>query len=207
MVIIIILFAGLIFFKYQDWYNSKDHCSYDDVETLREDAQVINLTCNVVGNKQKRRWRTEVYFDDGFRYISHKTDVNNYILGYRISITEGDKIDIIELAVEKHSKIIEQRELSKEMSKQNLEDIISTNSGTALFEVRIYDADENRDYKEIRYIDIKKFPMEKLTHNNTYYVIETFKDGVQKHIFYTKKDWKKQRKIMKKGDMMFFPNI
>ena len=47
------------------------------------------------GGKNDKKIRTEVIFDDGFEYVSHKTDREDSFLSYRIRVTEETKKRIL----------------------------------------------------------------------------------------------------------------
>jgi len=46
--------------------------------------------------------------------------------------------------------------------------------------------------KETKDIDIIKFPPEKFSFDNTYYAVETMRDGKKIRTYYTKERWDKQ---------------
>ncbi|MBE7045702.1 MAG: zinc ribbon domain-containing protein [Ruminococcaceae bacterium] len=60
------------------------------------------------------------------------------------------------------------------------------------FKVVIFDADNRRIHTEIREINTKNFPPEKFSDNNTYYAIETIKEGKKVKINRKKKNWEKK---------------
>ena len=51
--------------------------------------------CVSTGDKNDKKIRTEVIFDDGFEYVSHKTDREDSFLSYRIQVTEETKKRIL----------------------------------------------------------------------------------------------------------------
>ncbi len=64
------------------------------------------------------------------------------------------------------------------------------------YSVCIFDVATHTLRKEIRDIDIEKFPPSKFAYNDTYYAIETFRDGKKVRIYHTKDNWNKQIEIV-----------
>lgn len=60
------------------------------------------------------------------------------------------------------------------------------------YDVCIFDIASHTLRKEMKEIDIIKFPPSKFADNNTYYAIETIRDGKKARIYYTKDNWNKQ---------------
>lgn len=85
-------------------YNLFSHSSAKDYKNLRHDAKIVSVKRDTVGGKNDKRIRTEVIFDDGFEYISHKTDRDDSFLSYRIQVTEATARKILEDALEAHQK-------------------------------------------------------------------------------------------------------
>lgn len=109
---ILILILGSILggIIYKDWYDSTDHVSCSDQNALRPEARIIDVQREQVGTKGHRRWRTTVSFDDGFQYISHETQVEEFIFSYKISVTDKQNEEILIKAVVAHQKAIEEKE-------------------------------------------------------------------------------------------------
>ena len=61
--------------------------------------------------------------------------------------------------------------------------------------VCIFDATTHTLRKEKKAVDIAKFPPSKFADNDTYYAVETFRDGKKVRIYYTKDNWNKQIEI------------
>ena len=87
-------------------YNSKDHVSYTACR-LKDDAKIISTNTERVGRKTDTVYRTTILFDDGFCYISHKTNSDDLIFGYRVYVSPELKMEIIEDAIEAHKKAID----------------------------------------------------------------------------------------------------
>ncbi len=63
---------------------------------------------------------------------------------------------------------------------------------TQEFNVIIFDTGSGEMRTEMRKVDVKKFPPEKFSDNNTYYAIETMKEGKKVRIYCRKDNWEKQ---------------
>ena len=81
----------------------------------------------------------------------------------------------------------------KVLSSENVEkkvEIITKN-----YDVCIFDVTTNTLRKEKKNIDVTKFPPSKFADNNTYYAIETFRNGKKIRIYHTKDNWDRQKGI------------
>lgn len=101
LVLLLLCLAAVII---KDIYDSTDHSSCDTNQNLRIDAVPIDVQHKIVGTKGHRRVRTTVLFNDGFQYISHKTDVEEHIFSYSISLSSATNAEIIYAAKEAHEK-------------------------------------------------------------------------------------------------------
>lgn len=63
------------------------------------------------------------------------------------------------------------------------------------YNVCIFDTTTHALRKEIKDINITKFPTSKFAYNDTYYAIETVRDGKKVRIYHTKDNWNKQIEI------------
>ncbi len=63
------------------------------------------------------------------------------------------------------------------------------------YDVCIFDTTTHTLRKEKKTIDVTKFPPSKFADNDTYYAIETFRDGKKVRIYHTKDNWNKQIEI------------
>ncbi len=84
-----------------------------------------------------------------------------------------------------------------EVLKPKLTNILDTQK----FEVVIFDTSVGKMRTEIRKVDVKKFPPEKFSDNNTYYAVETIKEGKKVRIYCTKDNWKKKVEINKAAEV------
>lgn len=105
----LVIFGGLAWVIYTDWYASRSHYYYDNIATLREDVKISYVNRESVGTRGRRRWRTTVLFTDGFKYVSHKTDIQNHFASYTISISVNTNDEILQDALMAHHKIISQK--------------------------------------------------------------------------------------------------
>ena len=85
-------------------YNLFSHSTVKDCKNLRRDAKIVNVKRDTVGSKNSKKIRTEVLFDDGFEFISHKTDRDDSFFSYRIQVTEATRKKILEDAMQAHQK-------------------------------------------------------------------------------------------------------
>ena len=108
--LISLLCGGFIATIIIDIYCSTNHKKILDPSMLRLDAQISHVERKEVGLKTGRRYRTTVDFNDGFTYISHKTERENNIFGYRISIPTELNMEIMLDAINAHEKAIKRRD-------------------------------------------------------------------------------------------------
>ena len=85
-------------------YNLFSHSIAKDCKNLRRDAKIVNVKRDTVGSKNSKKIRTEVLFDDGFEFVSHKTDREDSLFSYRIQVTEKTAKEILKDAMEAHQK-------------------------------------------------------------------------------------------------------
>ena len=107
------IFAGLAWIIYEGWYNSTAHSKVEDASKLRIDAKIINVHTEEVGRKQTRAIRTTVSFDDGFKFISHKSEKKVYLTSYTLTVTKDVVNQIIIDAIKAHGA-----EITKSMNKK-----------------------------------------------------------------------------------------
>ena len=91
-------------------YNLTDHIKIEDKTALRINAKIKNVERKIVGSKGSKKYRTTIEFDDGFTYISHKTQDDNFIIMHRISISSELNDEIMNDAIEAHKKAVLQRD-------------------------------------------------------------------------------------------------
>lgn len=93
----------------------------------------------------------------------------------------------------------ENKQLKRELKERMQKTIIKSQGSLEVidnkYKVFIFDAESKTLRKEIRNIDTTKFPPSKYAVDNTYYVIETIRDGKRVRTYYEKKNWDKQLEI------------
>ena len=114
MILAIAVIGGIV---YKDIYDSTNHCRCNDASRLSIEAKIVNISTEKVGTKGHKRFRTTVVFSDGFEYISHDTNVDNYVFAYRISLSASDKEQIVLDAIEAHKNAIEKYERKRTKNK------------------------------------------------------------------------------------------
>ena len=98
--ILIFIFAWIMF---EDlYYNTRDHFYCFPPSKLSPDAQITDISSNVVGFKGTKCFRTNVTFSDGSRFVSHKTWREDYFSTYKITLTELDREMIVMEAKDAH---------------------------------------------------------------------------------------------------------
>ena len=90
------------FSLFMEVYSRFDHCHWDqnampceEAEVKREEIKKVKYT------KNNAKFKTIVYFDDGFRFVTFKTDRNDKFLSYDISVSKSEVIRLAEAAHEK----------------------------------------------------------------------------------------------------------
>lgn len=109
MIILVILLVLMAVIVIQDIYNSTNHSQIESIDMLKSNAKIIDLKSCVIGTKGHKRIRTTVIFNDGFKYISHITNVENHMLYYSISLSESAKYEIIFDAISAHNKALKKK--------------------------------------------------------------------------------------------------
>lgn len=109
MIILYIMGIAIVLIIAKDIYDSTSHSSCENPDRLREDAMPNDIQRKIVGTKGHRRVRTTVLFDDGFKFISHKTDVENHIFYYSISTPSPILKEILLDAAIAHEKMLKRK--------------------------------------------------------------------------------------------------
>jgi len=104
-----ILLVEIVYFTYWGWYNSTNHSACNDVCALRDNARPIDMQRKEVNSIVGRRFRTTLVFDDGFRYITHRTNINRHIFTYSISVMPSDNIDILQEGIKAHDAFMKKK--------------------------------------------------------------------------------------------------
>lgn len=95
-----------------------------------------------------------------------------------------------------YKEVRNEYDMTQESAKNKHEEnnpIVTKPSSNAVtqFNVCIYDTATNTIRKEMRAIDTVKFPVSKYADNNTYYAIESVKDGKKTRMFCSSANWSK----------------
>lgn len=85
-------------------YNSYGHMIYTP-GTLKSDSKIINIDTKRVGSKGSAKYRTTFTFDDGFKYVSHKTRIENHLFYNHLSLSKDDIAMLASMAYSFHSKM------------------------------------------------------------------------------------------------------
>ena len=101
----LVAIALLVMFFYSDTFQDSLNCTFTDTK-LRPDGKPIDMDHKLVGSKGSTRWKTTVYFDDSFQFISKRTDMKNCVLCYKISLSENTKQLILKDAIEAHERVL-----------------------------------------------------------------------------------------------------
>ena len=102
-IFILIAIVGIYFFNIS--YRAKGHITYTP-GSLSEDAQIIDIDTKRVGSKGDSKYCTIFTFDDGFKYVSHKTRIENHLFYTHISLSKKDIMDLAVFAYSLHEKIL-----------------------------------------------------------------------------------------------------
>jgi|GEM_PF-1370147 len=99
----IILIVCIVLFTWKDIYNAFPHKKWTDNAKPDPEASAAKVTHEIVGRRQLPKMRTTVYFNDGFRYIAHRS-VAPSTKGYDLSVPQVIADEIVKTAEEAHKK-------------------------------------------------------------------------------------------------------
>ena len=88
-------------FDHSGWYSN-----------ARPDRDATITSCNsekVKYEKNGAKFKTTVEFSDGFYYITHKTNREQHVFTYNISIDSALKSEILTKAMDKHKTAVEKK--------------------------------------------------------------------------------------------------
>ena len=109
--VLVLLIVYLIRGLYRAWYNTTDHWHKDQgVSALREDAQITDISKQILWSKFEYYIRTTVCFEDGFRYVSHKCVRKRYGGIEKTDVTDELREEILNDAKEAHKTEIALRD-------------------------------------------------------------------------------------------------
>ena len=88
-------------------WNCFDHSKVEHNATLRQEAKIVNVHSEKVQYvKNGMKYKTTVTFSDGFEFITHKTNREDNIFTYEISV---DTEQIIENAMKAHGRALKKQ--------------------------------------------------------------------------------------------------
>ncbi len=114
LVILVFSAFGFCFYHFAI-YNHTDHIKFEKDIPLKEDAKIISCKTEDVGGRryQQSALRTTVVFEDGFKFISHKSaSKQTGVLTFSISIDPYLKKEIISDAIKEHEKAFQNQNRS-----------------------------------------------------------------------------------------------
>lgn len=104
LLFIILIFSLIVWCVYIYFYRFRDRIVYTP-NLLKRDAKIIDIDTKRVGSKSSIRYLTTFTFDDGFKYVSRKTHVDNHFFFTRISLSKEDILELASFAYYLHKKI------------------------------------------------------------------------------------------------------
>lgn len=108
---LLFLLIRLILF-YINNYNSNEH-TYYKANSLRRGAKISRIQRKVVGIWNNQRIRTIVYFDDGFRFVSHNCEVKDRVLFVNVSLSDEINKGIVQGAMIEHDAAVAARDTER----------------------------------------------------------------------------------------------
>ena len=106
--LLLVAFAAFfIFLIGRSIWSCFDHSHIKPNSVLRKDAKIVNInTEKVQYTKNGAKYKTSVYFSDGFVFVTHETDREDNMFTYRISIGPELRKKIINNAIEAHDRAL-----------------------------------------------------------------------------------------------------
>ena len=111
MAIFFIAFAVLLYFGFRkEVWSLFDHSEFYHNVQLQPDAKIVDVKSEKVQyTKGSAKFKTTVFFSDGFSFITHTTDRDEGFFTYRISIGTELYEEIIRKAIEAHNRALEEQ--------------------------------------------------------------------------------------------------
>ena len=91
---------------YKSWYDATNHHYIENKAQLSITAEIVNVDRYIVGSKGDKRYRTIIEFSDGYTYVSHKSNIDNFILFKKVCISNELNDEIVEDALISHKKAV-----------------------------------------------------------------------------------------------------
>lgn len=91
-----------------------DHSIVPKHSILSQDAEILDIRSEKVQyTKNGMKYKTTVYFSDGFKFVTHETDREDGFLNYQISISPELSRWIIKGATLAHDEALRKQQLRK----------------------------------------------------------------------------------------------
>ena len=88
-------------------YHLFDHCGWNENANPNAMAEILKISSEKVQYvKNGKKYKTTVLFSDGFYFITHRTNREDYFLSYKISVDESLMEEIITKACKMHNKAV-----------------------------------------------------------------------------------------------------
>ena len=86
------------------WFRGGDNTSWREGKKPDPNAEIVNITVDRVKDLSNTyRYKTTVEFSGGYKFETHKTEYENHLLTYSISV---DREAICAQAIEAHDKAV-----------------------------------------------------------------------------------------------------
>lgn len=103
----IIIIAVFGFSLCRSFYHLFDHCGWKENSNPNARAEILNISSEKVQYvKNGKKYKTTVVFSDGFYFVTHKTNREDYFFTYEISVDEDVMQEIIAKARKKHEEAV-----------------------------------------------------------------------------------------------------
>ena len=113
-VIFLVWFVKGIFNLGKAFWSLFDHSIVPRNSTLSPDAEILDIRSKKVQYvKNGMKYKTTVYFSDGFQFVTHETEREDGILSYQISISPEQYKWMIESANEAHARALRKQQSRK----------------------------------------------------------------------------------------------
>ena len=91
-------------------YWSADHSGWDEGAAPDPDAQIVDVKSEKVKySKNNAKYKTTVKFSDGFYYVTHKTNQEDHMGKYTISMDSFLEEEIMDSAKAAHQRAVQAR--------------------------------------------------------------------------------------------------
>lgn len=104
----IIIIGGVVYGIGRSIWSVFDHSGWKSDSKPDPNAQIIDISSKRVKySKNGAKYKTTISFSDGFYYITHKTNREQNLLAYKISIDNNLMAEILESAISDHRIAVE----------------------------------------------------------------------------------------------------